>query len=68
VLRYLVRRLQAGTGREQQRAYFDLVYLSRNSPLMRPYYDWKAMGTAYAEPATPADLPAILAMVRHHEG
>ena len=68
VLRSLVRRLQARTGREQQRAYFDLVYLSRNSPLMRTYYDWKAMGTAYAEPAAPEDSPAILAMVRRHEG
>jgi hypothetical protein len=68
VLHYLVRRLQTRTGRDQQRAYFDLVYLSRNSPLMRPYYDWKAMGTAYAEPAAPADFPAILAMVRRHEG
>ncbi|MCA1644033.1 MAG: ATP-binding protein, partial [Chloroflexi bacterium] len=68
VLRYLVRRLQARTGREQQRAYFDFVYLSRNSPLMENYYDWDAMGTAYAEPATPEDYSAILAMVRRHEG
>jgi hypothetical protein len=68
VLRYLVRQLQARSGREQQRAYFDLVYLSRNNPLMRPYYDWKSMGTAYAEPATPADFPAILEMVRRHDG
>lgn len=68
VLRYLVRRLQARTGREQQRAYFDFVYLSRNSALMRSYYDWDAMGTAYAEPATPEDHSDILAMVRRHEG
>jgi hypothetical protein len=68
VLHYLVRRLQTRAGRDQQRAYFDLVYLSRNSPLMRPYYDWQAMGTAYAEPATPEDYQPILAMVRRHEG
>jgi hypothetical protein len=68
VLRSLVRRLQARAGREQQRAYFDLVYLSRNNPLMRSYYDWKAMGTAYAEPTTPDDFPSIHAMVRRHEG
>jgi hypothetical protein len=68
VLRHLVRRFQAQSGPKQQQAYFDLVYLSRNSPLMRPYYDWKAMGTAYAEPATPEDFPAILSMVRRHEG
>jgi hypothetical protein len=64
VLHYLVRRLQTRAGRDQQRAYFDLVYLSRNSPLMRPYYDWKAMGTAYAEPATPQDFLAFTARNR----
>jgi hypothetical protein len=68
VLRSLVRRVQARTGRDQQRAYFDLVYLSRHNPLMRPYYDWEAMGTTPAEPATPEDVPAILAMVGRHEG
>jgi hypothetical protein len=68
VLRHLVRRLQARTGQDQQRAYFDLLYLSRNNPLMRPYYDWEAMGTAYAVPAIPEDFAAILAMIRRHEG
>ena len=68
VLHYLVRRTQDQTGRDQQRAYFDVLFLSRNSPVMRPYYDWQAMGTAYAEPATPEDFTAILRMVRRHEG
>lgn len=68
ILHVLVRRLQQCTGREQQRAYFDLVYLSRHNPLMRSYYDWRTMGTIFAEPATPEDGAAILAMVRRHEG
>jgi hypothetical protein len=68
VLRAVVHQLQIRTGREQQRAYFDLVYLSRNSPLMRAYYDWDAMSSIYAEPATTQESPAILAMVRRHEG
>jgi hypothetical protein len=68
VLRHLVHRLQARTGHDQQRAYFDLLYLSRNNSLMRSQYDWESMGTAYAEPTAAEDLPAILAMVRRHEG
>jgi hypothetical protein len=68
LLRHLLRRVRARTGTAQQRAYFDVVYLSRNSPLMRPYYDWKSMGTAYSELATEEGVPAILAMVRRHEG
>jgi len=68
VLRFLVRRLQSQSGRDQQRAYFDVLFLSRNSPVMRPFYDWQAMGTAWAEPARTEDVPDILAMVRRHEG
>jgi hypothetical protein len=63
-----VRRLQTQTGRDQQRAYFDVLFLSRNSPVMRPYYDWQAMGTGYAEPAVDQDFSPILSMVRRHEG
>ncbi|MCD6031982.1 MAG: hypothetical protein K0S78_4164 [Thermomicrobiales bacterium] len=64
----IVRQLQAAQGIAQQRAFFDLLYLHRNSPLMKPFQDWASLGTAYAEPATPEDVPAILEMVRCHEG
>lgn len=65
---YIVRRLQQARGIELQRAFFDLLYLHRHSPLMQPYVQWTALGTAYAEPATAADSSAILDMVRRHEG
>jgi hypothetical protein len=68
VRRHIVRRLQEARGRAQQQAVSDLFFLHRNSPLMRPYVEWQSLGTAYAEPASAADAPAILAMVRRHEG
>jgi hypothetical protein len=68
VRRSIVRRLQEARGRAQQQAVSDLFFLHRNSPLMRPYVEWQSLGTAYAEPASAADAPAILAMVRRHEG
>ena len=68
VLRSLVRRLRHAHGRAQQRAYFDLIYLSRHNPRMRSYYDWETMGRVHAEPAKAEDGPAILAMVHRHEG
>jgi hypothetical protein len=58
-----------GTERiQQQRIWFDLLYLSRHNPYMRPYFDWQALGGSYAEAATAADIPAILAMVEAHQG
>ncbi|GIW09434.1 MAG: hypothetical protein KatS3mg061_0491 [Dehalococcoidia bacterium] len=63
-----MRRLQKARERAQQQAVSDLFFLHRNSLLMRPYVEWQSLGTADAEPATAADAPAILVMVRRHEG
>jgi hypothetical protein len=65
---FVVRTLQEARGREQQRAAFDLLYLHRGNPIMRPVHDWDALTAGYAEPATPADLPQILAIAHQHEG
>ena len=61
-------RFARARGVEQQRVWFDLLHLGRNSPRVGPYFEWSALGSAYAEPATPADHPAIVAMVRRHQG
>jgi hypothetical protein len=68
VRRFVVRTLQEATGHEQQRAAFDLLYLHRGNPIVRPMHDWDALTAGYAEPATPADIPTMLALVHGHEG
>jgi len=55
-------------GIEQQRIWFDLFFLYRHNPVFRPFFDWSAYGTAYAEPALPSDHPEIEAMVSKHFG
>jgi hypothetical protein len=59
--------LQTG-GMDQQRLWFDLLYLARHNPFMKPYFDWDAFHSTYAEPASAEDGPAIVAMVQTHEG
>lgn len=68
VREYIFRRFYQTTGREQQLAFFDLLYLHRHSPFMRPHYEWESMGSAYAEQATEQDYPVILELVRRYEG
>ncbi|GIW52800.1 MAG: hypothetical protein KatS3mg081_2155 [Gemmatimonadales bacterium] len=68
VRHHLSRCFWNSSGLAKQRAFFDLIYLQRHHPLMKPFYDWKAMGGAYHEPATTQDHPHILAMVEQHEG
>lgn len=57
-----------GTGIEVQRALWGLLFLSRDDPKWRPYYDWHAFGASHAEPARPDDHAAILAAVARYEG
>lgn len=64
----LLARLRTATGEARRRAPFDVIFLHRNNPVVRPFWDWASMGQAYAEPAAPADHAAILAMTEHHEG
>ena len=68
VRRFIVGHLRQARGRERQRAFFDLLYLHRNNPIMRAAFDWATLGTAYVEPATPRDRQVVLDMVRRHEG
>lgn len=68
IRRPIVRRIQETRGVEQQRAFFDLLFLHRNSRIMRPFYRWSLLGTAYAEPATPTDHPQIVEIVRRFLG
>ena len=65
---HLHARFQEARGAEQQRIWFDLLYLNRHNPFFKPYFEWPALGSAYAEPASPSDHPAILAMVKRHQG
>ena len=55
-------------GIEQQRIWFDLLFLYRHSPVFRPYFDWSTLGSAYAEPIQASDHEPIEAMVRQHYG
>lgn len=65
---FIIDRLLSSSVHEQYRIFFDLIYLHRNNPLMKPFFAWKSSGGAYAETAAPGDHEAIVAMIRHHEG
>ncbi|MEW5959612.1 MAG: winged helix-turn-helix transcriptional regulator [Chloroflexota bacterium] len=64
----LYARLQQVGGVEQQRLWFDLLYLARHNPFFKPYFDWDTFHSALAEPASGDDAAAILEMVQMHEG
>jgi hypothetical protein len=65
---FLYTRLEQARGIEQQRIWFDLLNLDRHNPFFKPYFEWAALGKAYAEPASAKHHATIVAMVRQHEG
>lgn len=65
---YYTHRISLTSGVEQQRALFDLVYLHRDNPVMRPYFEWQMGGSALPDRLQNTDVPLLLGMVARHEG
>ena len=65
---YLYGRLKDAPGLEGLRVWFDLIYLQRYNPHLRPFFEWVGFGTTFAQTASAADHGAILEMVERHEG
>lgn len=68
VISHLYERLERTLRADRQRVWFDLLYVQRYNPYLRPYFEWAGFGTAYAEAAGAGDHEAIVEMVEHHEG
>jgi hypothetical protein len=65
---HLHARFMRASGTEQQRIWFDLLYLARHNPFFESYFDWSTFHSALAERASGDDAAAILEMVQAHEG
>ena len=58
----------AGSERRQRRVLNEYVYLHRDNPLIKPFFEWQSSGVVYTEIAQPADEEELLQIVRAHEG
>ena len=65
---YYTQRLQQTQGPEQQVALFDFVYLHRDNPAVRPFFEWQTSGRAVPDRLREEDVPALVDMVAQHEG
>ena len=68
LMAHLYERFQRAQGVEQQRIWFDLIYVQRYNPGMRSFYSWSEVHTVHAQPIEPRDEAAILEMTARHEG
>ena len=65
---YYTRRLPAMHGAEQQLTLFDFVYLHRDNPAVRPFFEWQTSGRAAPDTMCAEDVDRLVAMVERHEG
>lgn len=66
--RYYAGHLQQAGGQEQQRTLFDYIFLHRDNPVVRPFFDWQESGGMLTDVARDGDGEALAAMVARHEG
>ncbi len=64
----VLQELQAASGAAQQTAFADLLYLHRHNPVMRPYYEWRSLGSTYADTPRPDEHELICDLVEQYEG
>jgi len=68
VRRGIVRQLQRGSMAKRQTAFSDLLFLHRDNPIMRPLYEWEALGQVAPVPATPDDHDLLIEIVQRQQG
>jgi hypothetical protein len=60
---------QARDPRAAQRVLLDYVFLHRDNPMVRPFFEWQSTGAGVlADTARPGDRASVVAAVRLHEG
>jgi hypothetical protein len=60
--------IAATTGLTQQRLLFDLIFLHRDNPVVRPFLEWQAVGSLSPGPVQAGELPVLIDMIARHEG
>jgi hypothetical protein len=65
---HYIAQMRRTQGFEQQRHQAGLIFLHRNNPLLKPYFDWKEIGSFLVEPVLVHDTEAIADLIARFEG
>ncbi len=68
VREYYFRQMDAQTGLEKLRSFFDLNFLHRHNPVVKPFWKFSEIGSAYIDLAKSSDFADILAITEKYEG
>lgn len=65
---YYATRLRTANALEQRKTLYELIYLHRLHPMVRPFFDWQESGEQWVDTLQPSDIPEILDMIGLYEG
>ena len=66
--RYYIGHFRRGSAHEQRRILADYIFLHRDNPIIRPYFEWQSTGTTFTDGWRLEDTAALRDMVAQHEG
>ena len=66
--RYYMAHFAEGNRQQQQNVLFDYIYLHRENPVVRPYFEWQERGAIFLETMQSTDQPLLRQMIEQHEG
>ena len=65
---YCHQKLKEVSGEAQRKVIFDLIYLHRTIPAIKPFFEWQETGSFWVDVANSNDLPVLREIVLHLEG
>lgn len=65
---YYHRKLGEAGGEAQRRVLFDLIFLHRSIPAIKPFFEWQETGSFWVDLVQASDIPVLREMVLHLEG
>ncbi|MDX1911119.1 MAG: hypothetical protein SFV22_06530, partial [Saprospiraceae bacterium] len=65
---YYHRKLREVGGEAQRKVLFDLIFLHRTMPAIKPFFEWQETGSFWVDHANEQDLPGLRTMVLALEG
>lgn len=65
---YYITRFHDSDPQEQRQVLADYIFLHRDNPMIRSYFEWQSTGTVFTDSYHREDREPVLQMVRQHEG
>ena len=65
---YYTYQMQQTAGQAQQRVILDYIFLHRDNPAVKPFFEWQVSGNVLTDTLRQADLPYLKDMVATYEG